>query len=216
MTRHEQVSVAALEAVTQVIPHPWSQWLGKILIQARMRLNLARTPWLIQKDALVSKIVVLLVLPFSEIGKRIAVIQIMIVAMGGEYARSIPTSAVNLVPFNLPQAQLSFVQYDTTYNQLGQMSQTQASLGFGPPSSLIMSPFCTTGLNQASQASRDGAYLQWPSAAMMYAHSYDQFRHAVFQVNYAHSSTQSGNLCCEKTCLLSVKFVSSRGELYIV
>ncbi|KAK7336414.1 hypothetical protein VNO77_16954 [Canavalia gladiata] len=99
----------------------------------------------------------------------------------GRYARSIPTSAVNLVPFNLPKAQPSFAQYDTTYNQLGQMSQTQASLGFGPPSSPIMSPFCTTGLNQAS---RDGASLQWPTAAMMYAHSYDQFRHAVFQAPF--------------------------------
>ncbi|XP_027350161.1 R3H domain-containing protein 2 isoform X1 [Abrus precatorius] len=99
----------------------------------------------------------------------------------GRYARSIPTSAVNLVPFNLQKAQHSFAQYDTAFNQLGQMPQTQASLGFGPPSSPIMSPFCTTGLNQAS---RDGAYLQWPSAAMMYAHSYDQFRHAVFQAPF--------------------------------
>ncbi|RDY01978.1 R3H domain-containing protein 2 [Mucuna pruriens] len=96
----------------------------------------------------------------------------------GRYARSIPTSAVNLVPFNLQNGQPSFAQYDAAYNQLGQMSQTQASLGYGPPSTPIMSPFCTTGLNQTS---RGGAYLQWPSAAMMYAHSYDQFRHAVFQ-----------------------------------
>ena len=96
------------------------------------------------------------------------------------YARSIPTSAVNLVPFNLQKAQPSFAQYDATFNQLGQMSQTQATHGYVPPSTPIMNPFCTTGLNQTPT---DGAYLQWPSAAMMYAHSYDQFRHAVFQVN---------------------------------
>ncbi|KAL2320615.1 hypothetical protein Fmac_029584 [Flemingia macrophylla] len=99
----------------------------------------------------------------------------------GRYARSIPTSAVNLVPFNLQKAQPSFPQYDATFNQLGQMSQNRASLGYVPPSTPIMSPFCNTGLNQTSG---DGAYLQWPSAAVMYAHSYDQFRHVVFQAPF--------------------------------
>ncbi|KHN12174.1 R3H domain-containing protein 2 [Glycine soja] len=99
----------------------------------------------------------------------------------GRYARSIPASAVNLVPFNLQKAQPSFAQYDATFNQLGQMSQTQASLGYAPPSTPIMSPFGTPGLNQTSS---EGAYLQWPSAAMMYAHSYDQFRHGVFQAPF--------------------------------
>ncbi|KAJ1405262.1 SUZ domain [Sesbania bispinosa] len=99
----------------------------------------------------------------------------------GRYARNISTSAINLVPFNLPKAQPSFAQYDNTFNQLGQMPQTQASLGYGPPSSPLMSPFGAAGLNQTS---RDGAYLQWPSAAMMYAHSYDQFRHAVYQAPF--------------------------------
>ncbi|CAL5193293.1 unnamed protein product [Lathyrus oleraceus] len=99
----------------------------------------------------------------------------------GRYARSLSASAVNLVPFNLPKAQPSFAQYDITFNQLGQMAQTQASLGYGPPSTPIMSPFCTPGLNPASG---DGAYLQWPSPTMMYAHSYDQFRHAVYQAPF--------------------------------
>lgn len=96
---------------------------------------------------------------------------------------SLSASAVNLVPFNLPKAQPSFAQYDITFNQLGQMAQTQASLGYGPPSTPIMSPFCTPGLNPASG---DGAYLQWPSPTMMYAHSYDQFRHVVYQVNHIY------------------------------
>ncbi|XP_061372376.1 uncharacterized protein LOC133314855 [Gastrolobium bilobum] len=99
----------------------------------------------------------------------------------GRYARSVPTPVVNLVPFNLQKAQPSFAQYDTTFSQLGHMSQTQASLGYGPPASPIMSPFSPAGLNQTP---RDGAYLQWPSATMMYAHSYDQFRHAVFQAPF--------------------------------
>ncbi|KAI4300921.1 hypothetical protein L6164_034247 [Bauhinia variegata] len=97
------------------------------------------------------------------------------------YARNIPASGLNLAPFNLHKVQPSFAQYDTTFNQLGQMSQNQASLGYGPPSGPIMSPFCAPGLNQTSG---DPAYLQWPSAAMMYAHSYDQFRHAVFQAPF--------------------------------
>lgn len=96
----------------------------------------------------------------------------------GRYARSLSASAVNLVPFNLPKAQPSFAPYETTFNQLGQMPQAQPSLGYGPPSTPMMSPFCTPGLNPASG---DGAYLQWPSPTMMYAHSYDQFRHAVYQ-----------------------------------
>ncbi|KAK7344901.1 hypothetical protein VNO77_15122 [Canavalia gladiata] len=99
----------------------------------------------------------------------------------GRYARSIPTSSHNLIPFNLQQVQPSFVQYDTTFNQLSQMSQNQASLGYGPPTGPLMNPFGVPGLNQAS---RDATYLQWPSAAMMYAHSYDQFRHAVFQAPF--------------------------------
>ncbi|KAK7393035.1 hypothetical protein VNO78_21486 [Psophocarpus tetragonolobus] len=99
----------------------------------------------------------------------------------GRYARSIPTSSLNLMPFNLQQVQPPFVQYDTAFNQLSQMSQNQATLGYGPPSSPMMNPFGLTALNQPS---RDAAYLQWPSPAMMYAHSYDQFRHAVFQAPF--------------------------------
>lgn len=82
------------------------------------------------------------------------------------------------MPFNLLKVQPSFAQYDATFNHLGQMSQTQATHGYAP-STPIMNPFCTTGLNQTPT---DGSYIQWPSATMMYAHSYDQFRHAVFQV----------------------------------
>lgn len=83
------------------------------------------------------------------------------------------------MPFNLHKVQPSFAQYGCTFNQLGQMSQTQASLGYGPSSSPIMDPFCATTLNQMSG---DVTYQQWQSTAMMYAHSYDQFRHVVFQV----------------------------------
>ncbi|KAG5051985.1 hypothetical protein AAZX31_02G154900 [Glycine max] len=97
------------------------------------------------------------------------------------YARSIPTSSVNLMPFNLQQVRHPFVQYDNAFNQLSQMSQNQASLGYGPQPSPMMNPFGVTGLNQVP---RDAAYVQWPSAAVMYAHSYDQFRQAVFQAPF--------------------------------
>lgn len=86
-----------------------------------------------------------------------------------------------MTPFDVQKIQLPFLQYDTGFPQLGQIQRTQASLGYRP-SNPIMDPFCAMGLNQAS---RDGVYLQWPSHSMMYAHSYEQFRHAVFQVNYS-------------------------------
>ncbi|XP_054802700.1 uncharacterized protein LOC129306250 [Prosopis cineraria] len=92
------------------------------------------------------------------------------------YARSTPNSVLNLVPYNLPKVEPSFGQYDPTFNQMGHISQTQASLGYAPPTTHL-SPFGATGVNQTSG---NAAYLQWPSAAMMYAHTYDQFRHAVY------------------------------------
>lgn len=95
------------------------------------------------------------------------------------YARSSPNSILNSVPYNLPNIQPSFAQYDPTFNQMGHMSQSRASVGFVPHTNHVMSPFAT-GVNQSSG---NAAYLQWPSAAMMYAHTYDQFRHAVYQVS---------------------------------
>lgn len=99
------------------------------------------------------------------------------------YVRSLPTNqSFNLPPFNMQKIQLPFVQYDTCFPQLGQMPGTQASLGYRPAASSVMSPFCAMG---SGQTSRDATYVQWPSAAMMYAHSYEQFRHAAFQVVYS-------------------------------
>lgn len=71
-----------------------------------------------------------------------------------------------------------YLQYDSVFPQLGQMPITQASLGYRSP---IMSPYCAIGPNQTS---RDPVFMQWPSHAMMYTQSYDQFRHAVFQVGF--------------------------------
>ncbi|CAI9287591.1 unnamed protein product [Lactuca saligna] len=46
--------------------------------------------------------------------------------------------------------------------------------------SAMNNQYAVVGMNQ--HISRDAAvYMQWPSHSMMYAHTYDQFRHAVFQ-----------------------------------
>ncbi|EEF40855.1 R3H domain-containing protein 1 [Ricinus communis] len=98
------------------------------------------------------------------------------------YIRSLPTNqSFNLAPLNMQKIQLPFIPYDTGFPQLGQMPRTQNSLSYQPAASPVMSPFCAVGSNQTS---RDPAYVQWPSASMMYAHSYEQFRHAVFQAPF--------------------------------
>ncbi|KAF3442174.1 hypothetical protein FNV43_RR16090 [Rhamnella rubrinervis] len=96
------------------------------------------------------------------------------------YVRNLPANQnLNLAPFNIQKIQPPFVQHDAVFSQLGQVPRTQASLSYGPPSSPAFNPFCAMGLNQTSS---DAAYMQWSTAAMVYAHSYDQFRHAGFQV----------------------------------
>lgn len=91
------------------------------------------------------------------------------------------TQSFSMGPYNMQKIQFPFVQYDTGFPQLGQMPGTQPSLSYRPPSSAVMSPFCAMGVDQTS---RDAAYVQWPSPAMMYAQSYEQFRHVVFQVSH--------------------------------
>ena len=79
----------------------------------------------------------------------------------------------------MPKIQPPFVQYDSGYSLMGHIPGTQASVSYGPHPSPAVSPFCTVGLNQTS---RDASYEHWQSAAMMYAHSYNQLRHSAFQV----------------------------------
>ncbi|KAM7524404.1 hypothetical protein LguiA_014306 [Lonicera macranthoides] len=99
------------------------------------------------------------------------------------YVKNLPTGppSFSTTPFSMQKFQAPYVQYDSAFPHLvgQQMPSTQASLGYR--NTTVMSPFCAVGgVNQAS--SRDAVYVQWPSHAMMYAQSYDQFRHAVFQV----------------------------------
>lgn len=69
-----------------------------------------------------------------------------------------------------------FVHYDSAFPHLGQMPAPQASLNYGNP---MVGPYCAMGLNPAST---DPLYVQWPTPSMIYAQSYDQLRHAFFQV----------------------------------
>lgn len=100
----------------------------------------------------------------------------------GRYVRNLPVNqSFGLAPFNVQKIQLPYVQYDAGFPQLGPMQRTQAPLNYSPSSTAVMSPFCAMGVNQTS---RDAAYMQWPSPAMMYAHSYEQFSNAVFQAPF--------------------------------
>lgn len=94
------------------------------------------------------------------------------------YVRNIPAGSFGLMPFNIQKIQHPFGHFDTGFTPLGQMPRSQASLSYMPPSSALMNSFTAAGLNQNAG---DGGYMQWPTASMMYAHSYEQLRRGVFQ-----------------------------------
>ncbi|KAM5578103.1 hypothetical protein ABKV19_008433 [Rosa sericea] len=92
------------------------------------------------------------------------------------YVKSLPANQrFNATPFSMQKFQPQFLQYEVG---LSQMPRTLPSISYGAPSTPAMSPFCAMG---SSQTSREATYIQWPNAAMMYAHPYDQFRQAVIQ-----------------------------------
>ncbi|KAI3811784.1 hypothetical protein L1987_21515 [Smallanthus sonchifolius] len=94
------------------------------------------------------------------------------------YTRSLPASqGFNLLPLTLPKFQPQCVQYDPVIPHLGQHpnGQSQTPVGYRSPG---VNPYPVVGMNHIS---RDAVYMQWPTQSMMYAHTYDQFRHAVFQ-----------------------------------
>ncbi|KAJ4838578.1 hypothetical protein Tsubulata_018231 [Turnera subulata] len=98
------------------------------------------------------------------------------------YVRNLPPNqSHSLLPFNMQNLQHPFFQYETGFPQSSQMAKIQPSMGHGPPASSVMSPFCAMGSNQTAM---DAAYVQWPSAMLMYTHSYEQFRHGAFQAQF--------------------------------
>jgi len=111
------------------------------------------------------------------------------------YVKNLPVgpSFSSMATLNMQQNfQPPYLQYESVFPHLGQ----QMAPGVSPPvyrHNTVMSPFCAVGVNQPSSAplSRDPAmYVQWPSHAMMYAHSYDQFRNAVFQAPFYQQQQQ--------------------------
>ncbi|KAK9069285.1 hypothetical protein SSX86_013401 [Deinandra increscens subsp. villosa] len=94
------------------------------------------------------------------------------------YMRNLPASqGFNLLPLTLPKFQPPCVQYDPVIPHLGQHSNGQSQTPVGYRTSSI-SPYPVVAMNHLS---RDAVYMQWPTHSMMYAHTYDQFRHAVIQ-----------------------------------
>lgn len=101
------------------------------------------------------------------------------------YVRGLPPNQnFSLGPYNAQSFQPSFVQFETGFpQQHNVLPRNQASLSYRPTTNQIMSPFCAVGSNQTSG---DPLYMQCPSLAMMYTHSYEQVRHAVFQAPLYH------------------------------
>ncbi|XP_022983817.1 uncharacterized protein LOC111482320 [Cucurbita maxima] len=98
------------------------------------------------------------------------------------YIRNLPTNQnLSLAPFTMQKIQPPFVQCDMGYSLMGHIPGTQPSLNYGPHPSPVVSPFSAMGMNRTS---RDASYEQWQSAAMMYAHSYNQLRHSAFQAPF--------------------------------
>ncbi|KAL8136204.1 hypothetical protein AgCh_010703 [Apium graveolens] len=96
------------------------------------------------------------------------------------YIRNLPNSQnFGSTQFQMYNVQPPYLPYDTVLPQLGQMPNTRAS---PTPtycySNLFLSPYGASG---PYQSVTDAVYVQVPSPAMMYAQSYDQLSHAVFQ-----------------------------------
>ncbi|GAA0173784.1 hypothetical protein LIER_27330 [Lithospermum erythrorhizon] len=96
------------------------------------------------------------------------------------YVRNIPSpQSFTLTPFNVQKFEGPYVQYDNVFPQPGQMPTPQVPpVNYRGP---IMNPYGAMGFNQAP---REAVYMQWPMQTMMYAQSYDQLRHAVFQAPF--------------------------------
>ncbi|MFS8001557.1 putative R3H domain, SUZ domain, R3H domain superfamily protein [Helianthus anomalus] len=97
------------------------------------------------------------------------------------YMRNLPANqGFNLLPLTLPKLQPPSIQYDPVIPHIGQHpnGQSQTPVGYRSPG---ISPYPVVGMNHIS---RDAVYMQWPTHSMMYAHTYDQFRHAVIQAPF--------------------------------
>lgn len=95
------------------------------------------------------------------------------------YVRGLaPGQTFSLAACNVPPA--PFFPYEAGFAQLGQFPRNQTPMNYGPPDSNL-NPYCAVGCQQTP---RDAVYMQWPTPAMMYAHSYEHFRHGIFQAPF--------------------------------
>ncbi|XP_023741289.1 uncharacterized protein LOC111889379 isoform X2 [Lactuca sativa] len=109
------------------------------------------------------------------------------------YVRNLPMGqGFNLFPpLSLPKFQPPppGVQYDPIIPHVGPTPNPQ-QVPIGYRNSAMNNQYAVVGMNQ--HISRDAAvYMQWPSHSMMYAHTYDQFRHAVFQAPFCQQQPLS-------------------------
>ncbi|KAI4330552.1 hypothetical protein MLD38_028831 [Melastoma candidum] len=100
----------------------------------------------------------------------------------GRYVRNIPAGP-NFGPAlsAWQKMQHPFGHYDAGFS-MGHTARFQASINCMPHSS--------TAINSG--------YVQWPTAAMMYAHSYEQLRHGAFQASFLQEPL---SLCCKALVL---------------
>lgn len=74
------------------------------------------------------------------------------------------------------------LQFQEVISPMGQLPRAIPLMSYGLPNP-TMNPFCAVGSNQTPL---DTVYMQWPAPAIMYAHSYGQYRRATFQAPSAH------------------------------
>lgn len=103
------------------------------------------------------------------------------------YVKSVPSGqCFSLAPFDVQKFQPPYVHYDAVYPQLSQLPNAQASPNYRNP---VLGSYHAMGFNQTSN---DGVFMQWPTQSMIYAHSYDQVRHAFFQPSFCQQPLSFG------------------------
>lgn len=103
------------------------------------------------------------------------------------YVKSVPSrQCFGMAPFDVQKFQPPYVHYDAVFPQLSHLPNAQASPNYRNP---VLSPYHAMGFNQTSN---DGVFMQWPTQSMIYAHSYDQVRHAFFQPAFCQQPLSFG------------------------
>lgn len=103
------------------------------------------------------------------------------------YVKSVPSGqCFSMAPFDVQKFQPPYVHYDAVFPQVSQLPNAQASPNYRNPS---LGPYHAMRFNQTSN---DGVFMQWPTQSMIYAHSYDQVRHAFFQPAFCQQPLSFG------------------------